>query len=457
VKEKLLKSKKMPRIMIAAPRSGGGKTTITCGLLQTLVNRNINICSFKVGPDYIDPLFHREIIGTKGSNLDLYFLNDEKLKGLMAEVSEDCEISVIEGVMGYYDGLGGTSTQASAYDVSKATDTPVILVVDVHGAALSLCAEINGFKNFKEDSNIKGVILNNCSKMMNTLVKDTIEELCEVKVLGYVPKDKRYSLESRHLGLVNSFEVENLKEKLSILSKQMEETVDIDSVIELAESAEVFEYKELKVNKVSDKEPVIAVAKDSSFCFYYKENLDLFKKLGAEIKYFSPEKDERLPTDASAIYLGGGYPELHLKELGENLAMKKSIKNAIETGMPVFAECGGLMYLLDSMLEHEMVGVLPGKSENTGRLKRFGYIEITAKKDNLMCNEGESIKAHEFHYFDTNNNGDDFIATKAYGKNGWECEHASDSMFVGFPHIYFYSNIEFAKKFVLAAEKYLTR
>ena len=452
-----MKNKKMPRIMIAAPRSGGGKTTITCGLLQTLVNRNINTCSFKVGPDYIDPLFHREIIGTKGCNLDLYFMDEEKLKGLMAEVTYDSEISVIEGVMGYYDGLGGKSTKASAYEISKVTNTPVILVVDVHGAALSLCAEINGFKNFKEDSNIKGVILNNCSKMMNALVKDTIEELCGVKVLGYVPKDERYSLESRHLGLVNSFEVKDLREKLSILSKQMEETVDIDSVIELAESAELFEYNELKVNKVSDKEPVIAVAKDSSFCFYYKENLDLFKKLGAKIEYFSPERDEMIPQSASAIYLGGGYPELHLKELGENLAMKKSIKNAIETGMPVFAECGGFMYLLDSMLGADMVGVLPGNSENTGRLKRFGYIEITAKKDNLMCKKGESIRAHEFHYFDTNNNGDDFIAAKAYGKNGWECEHARDNLFIGFPHLYFYSNIEFAKNFVLAAEKYLTR
>ena len=251
--------------------------------------------------------------------------------------------------------------------------------------------------------------------------------------------------------------VKDLREKLSILSKQMEETVDIDSVIELAESAELFEYNELKVNKVSDKEPVIAVAKDSSFCFYYKENLDLFKKLGAKIEYFSPERDEMIPQSASAIYLGGGYPELHLKELGENLAMKKSIKNAIETGMPVFAECGGFMYLLDSMLGADMVGVLPGNSENTGRLKRFGYIEITAKKDNIMCKKGESIRAHEFHYFDTNNNGDDFIAAKAYGKNGWECEHARDNLFIGFPHLYFYSNIEFAKNFVLAAEKYLTR
>ena len=452
-----MKSKKIPRIMIAAPRSGGGKTTITCGLLQTLVNRNIDTCSFKVGPDYIDPLFHREIIGTRGSNLDLFFMREEELKGLMAEVTWDSEISVIEGVMGYYDGLGGKSTKASAYEISKVTKTPVILVIDVHGAALSLCAEIDGFKNFKKDSNIKGVILNNCSKMMNSLVKDTIEDLCGVKVLGYVPKDERYSLESRHLGLVNSFEVKDLKEKLSILSKQMEETVDIDSLIELANSADVLEYEEIQINKVTDKKPVIAVAKDSSFCFYYKENLDLLKKLGAEIEYFSPERDEMLPPSASAIYLGGGYPELHLKELGENMAMKKSIKDAVEGGMPVFAECGGFMYLLQSMINNEMVGVLPGKSWNTGSLNRFGYIEITAKKDNMMCKKGESIKAHEFHYFDTDNNGEDFVASKAYGKNGWECEHANDSLFAGFPHLYFYSNVEFARNFVLAAEKYLTR
>ncbi|NLY82213.1 MAG: cobyrinate a,c-diamide synthase [Clostridiales bacterium] len=452
-----MNTKRIPRVLIAAPRSGGGKTTVTCGLLQALVNRDLNTCSFKVGPDYIDPLFHREIIGTKGSNLDLFFIDEKKLKGLMAEVSEESEISVIEGVMGYYDGLGGKSTESSAYDVARATKTPVILVIDVNGASLSLCAEINGFKDFKKDSNIKGVILNKCSKMMNMLIKDTIEELCEVKVLGYVPKDERYALESRHLGLVNSFEVENLKNKLNILSDQIEETVDVKAVIELANSAPELEYEDILIEKVTEEKPVIAVAKDKAFCFYYKENLDLLEKLGAKIKYFSPLEDETVPEDASAIYLGGGYPELHLGKLEGNSSMRNSIKDKIRSGMPVFSECGGFMYLLDKLEGKKMVGLLQGEGENTKKLSRFGYITITAKKNNIMCKKGESIKGHEFHYFDTTNNGSDFEAVKAFGRRGWECVHAYDNVFIGFPHLYFYSNVEFPKNFVLAAENYMKR
>jgi len=452
-----MKSKKMPRVLIAAVRSGGGKTTVTCGLLQALVNRKMDTCSFKVGPDYIDPLFHREVIGTRGCNLDLFFLEEERLKGLMAEVAEESQISVIEGVMGYYDGLGGTSTTASAYDVSKTTQTPTILVIDVKGASLSLCAEINGFIQFKKDSNIKGVILNKCSKMMHLLVKDSIESLCGVKVLGYVPKDDRYSLESRHLGLVNAFEVENLKHKLTTLSTQMEETVDINAIIELAQSAPDLLYNPVVVEKVTNEKPVIAVAKDHSFCFYYKENLDLLEKMGAEIVYFSPQKDQAIPEKADALYLGGGYPELHLKELEENTSMKASVKENIEAGMPVFAECGGFMYLLESLEDHQMVGVLKGACHNTKKLKRFGYITLTAKKDTLFCKEGESIRGHEFHYFDTTNNGHDFTAQKAFGKRGWECIHAENTQLIGFPHLYFYANMAFPKNWIDAAVQYKKR
>lgn len=447
----------MPRVLIAAVRSGGGKTTVTCGLLQALVNRQMETCSFKVGPDYIDPLFHREVIGTRGSNLDLFFLEAKRLKGLMAEVVGESEISVIEGVMGYYDGLGGTSTTASAYDVSKTTQTPTILVIDVKGASLSLCAEINGFIQFKKDSNIQGVILNQCSPMMHLLVKDSIESLCGVKVFGYVPKDDRYSLESRHLGLVNAFEVENLKHKLTTLSTQMEETVDINAIIELAQSAPDLSYEPIVVEKVTNEKPVIAVAKDHSFCFYYKENLDLLKKMGAEIVYFSPQKDQGVPGEADALYLGGGYPELHLKELEENTSMKASIKANIEAGMPVFAECGGFMYLLESLEDHQMVGVLKGDCHNTKKLKRFGYITLTAEKDTLLCKKGDSIKGHEFHYFDTTNNGHDFTAKKAFGKRGWECIHAEKTQVIGFPHLYFYANMNFPKNWINAAVDYKKR
>lgn len=451
-----MKNKSMlaPRIMIAGTNSGSGKTTVVCGLLQALKNRNINIAAFKCGPDFIDPSFYREIIGTKCTNIDLFFQTENMAKNIVSEYVDDIEVVVIEGVMGYYDGIGGNTSEASAYSVACTFNCDAVLVVDVKGASLSTAAIIQGFKNFKPESHIKGVILNKCTKMQYSLVKEVIEKYADVEVLGYLPFNEEYSFESRHLGLINAFEIENLYSKLQILANQMELTVDINRIINIAQHSEPLIYDELEIKKVVDDKPVISIAKDEAFSFYYNENISLLEKLGAKIKYFSPIHDSYLPEDTSAIYIGGGYPELHLDELESNTTMKKDIKKLADEGIPIYAECGGFMYLTNEIEGKKMVGVINAESRNTGKLGRFGYINITALEDNIMCFGGESIAAHEFHYFDTTGNGISFKAQKPLSKRAWNCIHAKDNLFVGFPHLYLYSNITFAKNFVIRAKEY---
>jgi len=442
------------RVMIAATNSGAGKTTLVCGLMQALKNRDMQVSAFKCGPDYIDPSFYREIIGTRCTNIDLFFQDRNTMINIMADYAEKSDISIIEGVMGYYDGIGGKSADASAYDVSQNINTSVILVVDAKGASLSIAATIKGFKDFMPNSKIEGVILNRCSKMQYILVKDIIKYHTNVEVLGYLPYNDEYSFESRHLGLINAFEVDHIHKKLNILADQIEETVEVDKIIGLANKSENLSYEELKIEKITEDEPLVAVAMDKAFSFYYAENISFLEKLGSKIEYFSPIKDAKLPENTSAIYIGGGYPELHLQSLAENITMKMDIKSKVEEGMPIIAECGGYMYLTKDIDDYDMVGLIDASAYNAKKLGRFGYIELTAYEDSMLANKGEKIKAHEFHYYDTTFNGETFLAKKPLRKKSWDCVHASKNMYAGFPHLYFYSNVRFAENFVEAAVYY---
>ncbi len=439
--------------MLSAIKSGAGKTTITCGLLVALKKKGLRPSAFKCGPDYIDPLFHREIIGAAGGNLDLFFADTDIAKQLFCEYSKDTEISVVEGVMGFYDGIAGVTEEASAHHVSKELDIPVILVIDVKGVSLTICSIINGLKNFK-DNNIKGVILNNCSKMMYEMYRGMIEDHCNLVVFGYVPYQKAYSIESRYLGLVTSKEIDNLKGKLDILAETMLETVDMDGIIALANDTSPIEYKETEIKPITDERVNIAIAKDKAFCFYYRENIDLLKKLGANIYYFSPLEDSALPEDIQGLYIGGGYPELYLKKLSENKTMKEDIKKAIENGLPTFAECGGFMYLQQEIDGHDMVGAINGISHKREKLSRFGYITVTATEDVLLGEKGTSVKGHEFHYYDSDNNGNVWEARKPKTGKNWEAGVAHKNLLCGYPHLYFYSNIEATKQFIIKCMEY---
>lgn len=276
-----------PRLLLCAPASGGGKTTLTCALLQALVNRGANPVAFKCGPDYIDPMFHSEIIGARSRNLDLFFLGADTTRHLLEENSRDSGLALIEGVMGYYDGIG-LSAEASAWDLARATCTPAVLVLDGRGRALTAAAVVRGMKDFRPDSGIAGVVLNRVSPMLYPRLREAIERETGVKVYGFLPNRPDCALESRHLGLVTAAEVAGLREKLSALAAQAEESVDIDGLLALAASAPDLEAKPMALPEPVEGRPRIAVARDKAFCFYYADGLALLERLGAELVEFSP-------------------------------------------------------------------------------------------------------------------------------------------------------------------------
>ena len=446
---------KIPRILLAAGSSGSGKTLITCGLLEALVERGLKTASFKCGPDYIDPMFHSRVIGTKSRNLDTFFTGSEVTKYLLTRNARDCEIAVMEGVMGFYDGVAGTTTTASAYDLAKVTDTPVILIVNSRGMSVSLAAYVKGFLEYKKDSHIKGVIFNQMSPMLYPRMKKLLEEELGVAVLGYVPKVEDCVIESRHLGLVLPDEIPELKDRLHKLAGVLEETLDIDRILELAgEAPDLLDAKPESVTDFRLSEPVrIGVAEDEAFCFFYADNFRLLGEMGAEIVPFSPMEDKQLPDDLDGLLLYGGYPELNGKKLAQNTTMKDMIREKLKAGMPCMAECGGFMYLHEEMEGmdgnfYQMAGVIPGKAYRTPKLSRFGYVTLTQKKPALGMEDFGEIPAHEFHYFDSENCGGDFHAAKPESKRGWDCIHGTDTMLAGFPHLYYYGNPEVPKAFL---------
>ena len=446
---------KIPRILLAAGSSGSGKTLITCGLLEALVERGLKTASFKCGPDYIDPMFHSRVIGTKSRNLDTFFTGSEVTKYLLTRNARDCEIAVMEGVMGFYDGVAGTTTTASAYDLAKVTDTPVILIVNSRGMSVSLAAYVKGFLEYKKDSHIKGVIFNQMSPMLYPRMKKLLEEELGVAVLGYVPKVEDCVIESRHLGLVLPDEIPELKDRLHKLAGVLEETLDIDRILELAgEAPDLLDAKPESVTDFRLSEPVrIGVAEDEAFCFFYADNFRLLGEMGAEIVPFSPMEDKQLPDGLDGLLLYGGYPELNGKKLEQNTTMKDMIREKLKAGMPCMAECGGFMYLHEEMEGmdgnfYQMAGVIPGKAYRTPKLSRFGYVTLTQKKPALGMEDFGEIPAHEFHYFDSENCGGDFQAAKPESKRGWDCIHGTDTMLAGFPHLYYYGNPEVPKAFL---------
>ena len=446
---------KIPRILLAAGSSGSGKTLITCGLLEALVERGLKTASFKCGPDYIDPMFHSRVIGTKSRNLDTFFTVPKVTKYLLTRNARDCEVAVMEGVMGFYDGVAGTTTRASAYDLAKVTDTPVILIVNSRGMSVSLAAYVKGFLEYKKDSHIKGVIFNQMSPMLYPRMKKLLEEELGVAVLGYVPKVEDCVIESRHLGLVLPDEIPELKDRLHKLAGVLEETLDIDRILELAgEAPDLLDAKPESVTDFRLSEPVrIGVAEDEAFCFFYADNFRLLGEMGAEIVPFSPMEDKQLPDDLDGLLLYGGYPELNGKKLEQNTTMKDMIREKLKAGMPCMAECGGFMYLHEEMEGmdgnfYQMAGVIPGKAYRTPKLSRFGYVTLTQKKPALGMEDFGEIPAHEFHYFDSENCGEDFHAAKPESKRGWDCIHGTDTMLAGFPHLYYYGNPEVPKAFL---------
>ncbi len=445
-----MKMKKLPRLLLAAPSSGSGKTVITCGILEILRRRKIACVSYKCGPDYIDPMFHRYVLGISGYNLDSFFLPPEKVRSLFEEKSQGADMAVIEGVMGYYDGVAGISTHASAYEIGKITDTPAVLVVDGKQSSLSLAALVKGFLEYRPDSGIRGVILNRTSPAMAERLRPYLEE-SGARLYGAVPVLKEAEWESRHLGLNIPEEQAKLREKVQALADRLEPCLDIEGLLKLAEEAPPVQ-KSIRKQKTSGfgvKElKRIAVARDEAFCFYYQENLEWLEENGWEIVPFSPLHDHNLPcAGISAILLGGGYPEIYAKDLSENLAMLKELRSAEKQGVKILAECGGFLYLHE-MLEgtdgcfYPMAGLIEGKAYRTERLSRFGYIVLYDRQGKRMA------RAHEFHYWDSTRPGKDLKAVKPLSSREWDCMIVTDQMIAGFPHLYYASGADWILRFL---------
>ena len=484
--------KKIRRIMIAAPKSGSGKTMITCGLLQIFKENGEDISSCKCGPDYIDPMFHRQVLGIPARNLDTFFTGEDGTRSLFLRDRREDELVVMEGVMGLYDGLGGIREEGSSYHLAKVTQTPIILVVDAKGMGKSVLALIAGFLQYDTHHLIKGVLLNRMSKGYYDIIKPLIEKELSVKVVGYFPEQKDIGLSSRHLGLVMPDELSDIKKQLNETADRLKKTIDMDLFIDIAEAADEIgdsgsadkdkrkTLKNAELMRLQDQNNTvnIAVAMDEAFCFYYEDNLRMLEKCGAQLLYFSPLHDTSLPEDCDAMLLGGGYPELYAKELSKNVSMLNAIKKAFRAGMPTVAECGGFMYLhtyirnicddndeknnadtqnkadiQNDMNKSQLVGALDGGCHFKGKLVRFGYIEL-AEKHSIFLPPNEIIKAHEFHYYDSTDNGADCIATKPATGRSYDCVISHDNYWLGFPHLYYPSNPHFAESLVRKSYEY---
>ena len=433
-----------PRVMFAATRSGSGKTTVTCGVLAALKKQNIKVQAYKCGPDYIDPMFHRTVLGIDTGNLDTFFADADAIGRILARDTKDAELIVMEGVMGYYDGVGGTTTMASSYELSKVTKTPVVLIVDAKGASVTLAAIIRGIMEYKKDSRIVGVILNRVSPMFSSRIKHVIETECGIPVLGYLPEDASFAVPSRHLGLLQPDEMQKQRDWVETVAKAARKTIDIDGILEIAAQAEMLQIQKATGETEKSKFPAgyrIGVARDAAFSFYYRENLRMLEDMGATLVYFSPLTDAHV-SEVDALIFGGGYPELYAKQLYENQSMRASVWQALEAGMPCHAECGGFLYLGKSLADaegnvYEMVGFLDGAGFRTERLQRFGYVELAPQEADAFA-VNTVLRGHEFHYWDSTDCGDACLAWKPLSKQKtYSCMVKKKGTFAGFPHLYY--------------------
>jgi len=446
----------LPRIMIAGTNSGVGKTTVTLGIMSALVRKGIRVQGFKTGPDYIDPSHHKFVTGNASRNLDTWMMSDSVCRELFERSAINADISVIEGVMGLYDG-SIDSTHGTSAHLASVLKTPVILVISAKGIAQSAGAVVMGYKEFGKDVNLSAVIVNNVASHSHyDCIKRSIEETCPVPVLGYLTKDQEITIPERHLGLVPSEENighSNLYEKVG---KMVQETIDIDGLFKAARSASAFpDYdKFIFRDRNGTLHANLAIAKDNAFCFYYQDDIELFEALGAKIKYFSPLHDKCIPDDVDGIFIGGGFPELNAGKLMENETMRESILDAHNNGTIIYGECGGMMYLLEKLIDcdgrsFKMCGVLCGTSGMENKRQGLGYIIAEATSDNIICKRGNTFRAHEFHWSKLLDVPDDTVfaykTRKSNGKQSKTDGICRKNVLASYTHVHFSSNPELAK------------
>ncbi len=460
-----------PRAMIAAAGSGSGKTLITCALLEVLRRRDLSLRAFKCGPDYIDPMFHRRVLGVESSNLDSFFMDRYTIRHNVKRYSD--RYTVIEGVMGIYDGMDVSGIKGSCYEIAEITDTPVILIVDASGVGRTVISQIKGILADDRYGLIKGIILNRISEGFYDRLKPVLNDelrsggFADIRILGGIPGTAGVGIESRHLGLKLPNEIEDIRERIGRFADVLEEKCDIEGILGIMEDAMEITpirgwYKEFELPSGKSDDPVIAIARDEAFCFYYEENISAIIKAGGRVEYFSPIHDKSLPEGTAGIILGGGYPELCLKELSANADMLTAIREAIESGMPTIAECGGFMYLHRQVKDKEgreygLIGAIDGECSYSGHSVRFGYMQIDGDKSRDSKAFGVSlagVKGHEFHYYDSTSNGEDCAAYKPSTGRTWECMMTGNDRLWGFPHLYYPSCDGLAEGFIEAVKRY---
>ena len=450
---------KIPRIVLAGATSGVGKTSITCAIIYALKKKGFSVQPFKVGPDYIDPSYLSSISNSKTFNLDIWLMGKNHLLDSFIENSKS-DISVIEGVMGYYDGFGGDSNFASTHHVAELTKSPVILVLDASKTARSIAATALGFQKFHKNSRISGIILNKIGSQKHEILCRQALEKTHLPIIGVIPKNPDISLESRHLGLISTMNERNLQKKIKKISKIIAESLDTEKIIELTKNPTLLENKSKPINKKTNV--TIAVALDNSFNFYYHDNLKSLRDQGANLKFFSPIKDKKIPS-CDGIYIGGGFPEILGNSLEKNSSMRGSIKKLSEQNMPIYAECGGLMYLTKSIdygdKKYKMIGLFDAETKMTKRMK-LNYTKGKIIKKNIISDKSHLLRGHEFHYSElTSVSSDSKFAYQLEIGDGIKNHKDGMTLYntlASYGHLYFDSS-DYSKIFVKNCVKYSRR
>ncbi len=447
------------RFLLAGAHSGVGKTSLSTGLMAAFTMRGFTVQPFKVGPDYIDPAFHSFVTGQKSRNLDSWLLTPETVRSLFASAAPQGEnsISIIEGVMGLFDGHIATGDGSSA-QVAGILQAPIILVVNGASIARSLAALVHGYNTFQPETKLAGVIINQVSGAAHyDLLRSFVEKETQVPCFGYLQKNPQLALESRHLGLIPSVEVENLAQTIDTLGKMVAETVDLDALLKLAGKAPPISAPP-RTPVVTEAQVKIAIAQDKAFNFYYQDSLELLTSLGAELVPFSPLTDTCLPQGVAGLILGGGFPEIFAADLAANNSLRQDIKEKLEGGLPTYAECGGFMYLTSQLTDHQgqshpMVGFWPGGVTMTKKLQNFGYVEVTFQEDTVLGPRGTKIRAHEFHHSlyeggGYKDKGAEALEMRKNPQRAWFGGLARKNVLAAYPHLHFQANPSLAENFV---------
>lgn len=415
--------KRVPGVVIGGVSSGVGKTLVAIGLMNAYSDRGFKVAPFKVGPDYIDPMFHRAATGNSSRNLDSYIMGREGVRRSYLQGIKDADIAIIEGVMGLYDSHDAIDDVGSTADIAKTIKAPVVLVVDVARVARSAGAMVKGFKDFDRELDFRAVILNKVGSDRHFMkVKTAVEKLANVEVVGALRKDSSLHIPERHLGLIPFHELEN---DISLVGKAVSDNVDLDRILEIARDAKNISAARSVKEVIGKSKLKVGVIFDSAFRFYYPETLEGFQSSGI-IHYIDSLKDSKLP-EIDLLYIGGGFPEVFSRELEKNASIRNSIHDFCAGGGHVYAECGGLMYLGGSIItdkeEYEMVGFLPISTEMQSKHVGMGYTKNLALKDNLLCKKGETIVGHEFHHSNVIFKGKVDYAFKTLRGRGVDGEH----------------------------------